>query len=174
MGVKEEDIVLKLIEAFAKDWPTEEELDEALSVLADDAYYQMNVPISEPIRGRDAIRAEIHRQMKTDAQSQRHTMRVLVSNDNVVFTERSDEASINGNGRYYTWIQAPLIGVWEVENTKIVAWREYWDSLNVARQFGIEPQDFYTITEGSPFGNEAFGEPVDHQSFPEQTWRFGW
>lgn len=150
----EEQVVHQFIEAFAHDWPTDEQLDEALALLADNAYYQMNVPTKAPIYGRAAIRAEIERQMKYDCTSQRHTFRQVASTGRFVCTERVDEAEIQGK-----WIQAPLVAVWEVVDGKIVAWREYWDSLNVARQFGITPQEFFALDEGS---GVAFGRAAAH------------
>jgi limonene-1,2-epoxide hydrolase len=150
MGAEEEKTVLDFIEVFADDWPTKEVLDQAMMLLGDNAYYQMIVPTKAPIYGREAIRAEIERQMKYDCTSQRHTIKKMASTGRFVCQERLDEAEINGK-----WIQAPLVAVWEVRDGKIVAWREYWDSLHIANQFGITPDEFLALGEGSPFGKEA-------------------
>lgn len=150
MGAEEEQVVLAFFEAFAQDWPTPEKLDEALALFADDGYYQVLVPTREPIYGRDAIRAEIEVQMRDHAVVVKHAYRNMFSSGSVVFTERLDEAEINGK-----WIQVPIVGVWEVVDGKITAWRDYWDSLNVARQFGITPEEFFALGEDSPFGRNA-------------------
>jgi limonene-1,2-epoxide hydrolase len=129
MGAEQEAVVEAFISAFRYSWPTD--LDEPLQWLADDATYQVIVPITEPIRGRDAIKAEWQQMMERVTQ-QRHDMKAVASNDRIVFTERVDHAEMNGH-----WASIPLVAVFEVDGGKIVAWREYLDASNVAAQHGM-------------------------------------
>jgi limonene-1,2-epoxide hydrolase len=140
VGAEQEAVVRRFIDAFRDSWP--EDLDEPLSLLADDVTYQVIVPITEPIRGREAIKAEWE-QMMTRVPKQRHEMKNVGSNDRVVFTERVDYAEMNGH-----WASIPLVAVFELNNEgKIKSWREYLDSGNVARQHGMSVDELKASLE---------------------------
>lgn len=131
MGAAQEKVVLDMIETFAHGWP--ESLDKTMSYLASDAYYQMVVPITEPIRGRDAIRAEIQGMIEKYASNNSEVL-TIASTDRHVFTERMD-AALSDKG----WTKIPLVAVFELNaDNKIIAWREYLDISNVIKQQGIE------------------------------------
>jgi limonene-1,2-epoxide hydrolase len=129
MGAQQEAVVRQFIDAFRDSWP--DDFDAPLALLAEDATYQVIVPITDPIQGREAIKAEWE-QMKQRVTDQRHEMKAVASNDEVVFTERVDHALMNGH-----WASIPLVAVFEVSAGKIVRWREYLDASNVARQHGM-------------------------------------
>ena len=61
-------------------------------------------------------------------------VRNIVSNDRLVFTERSDVFEM-GDKRITLQVDA----VFEVVDGKIAAWREYYDSVDLARQLGLDP-----------------------------------
>ena len=134
MGVEQERIVLKFIEAFRDSWPVD--FDELFSLCAEDVYYDGLVGLTKPIRGRDAVKAAMKNQQKW-VEEQKHETLNVGSNDRIVFTERMDGALVNG-----VWAAIPLVGVFEVNSDgKISAWREYCDSANVARQQNMSVDD---------------------------------
>lgn len=123
----QEKIVFDFISAYRDSWPPD--LAAALDPLTDDAYYQIVVPTSEPIRGREAI-LKCHQRMKDHIGDQRHTMKNVVSYKNTVVTERVDQSFEHGH-----WVSIPLCAVFELnDDGKIFAWREYLDLAHVAKQ----------------------------------------
>ncbi|WP_067571654.1 SgcJ/EcaC family oxidoreductase [Nocardia acidivorans] len=102
--------------------------DHIASFFTEDAVYH-NIPM-EPVVGRQAIRDfiagfasaldgidfQIHRQMVTG---------------NLVMNERTDV--LRGAGRD---TELPVMGVFEVVDGKIAAWRDYFDMAPITRAFG--------------------------------------
>jgi limonene-1,2-epoxide hydrolase len=130
MGAREEKIVTDFIAQFRDSWPPN--LESALGVLAEHAYYQIVVPTIAPIRGRSNILAEL-RMMQAKVGPQRHEMKSVGSGGNVVFTERLDHSQRNGK-----WSSIPLVAVFEVDAAgQIVAWREYLDLVHISRAHGM-------------------------------------
>lgn len=126
----QERIVLDFIGAYRDSWPPD--LAAALRPLSDDAYYQIVVPTSEPVRGRNNILL-CHQRMKQHVMDQKHQMKAVGSRGNTVFTERVDYSLDNGH-----WTSIPLCAVFELNETgAIIAWREYLDLANTASQHGI-------------------------------------
>jgi limonene-1,2-epoxide hydrolase len=131
---KQERIVLDFIGAYRDSWPPD--LAAALEPLAEDAYYQIVVPTTEPYYGRDKILAG-HQRMRERVEDQKHDMKFVGSRGNVVFTERVDWSKRHGK-----WSPVPLVAVFELnDDGKIIAWREYLDLANTARQHGIKVDD---------------------------------
>ncbi len=129
-----EQIVLDFIAAYRDSWPAD--LAAALEPLAEDAYYQIVVPTIPPVHGRANILAE-HELMKVKVLDQKHEMKFFGSHGNTVFTERVDYSFRNGK-----WSPVPLVAVFEVnDDGKIIAWREYLDLANTARQHGMTVDD---------------------------------
>lgn len=122
-----ETIVRRFIDAFRETWPVD--LDAALAPLTDDATYQIAVPAFAPIKGRDAIKAELIHMQKRVVQ-QRHDMKNVAANGNVVFTERVDWSFSKGR-----WVSIPLVAVFELNDAgRITTWREFLDVAAVAKQ----------------------------------------
>lgn len=127
---RQERIVLDFIGAYGKSWPPD--LARALEPLAEDATYQVVVPTTAPIRGRDNI-LKAHQRMKQDVRDQKHDMKAFGSHGNTVFTERVDYSLRNDD-----WTPVPLVAVFDLDDAgRIVAWREYLDLAHAARQHGI-------------------------------------
>lgn len=129
MGKRQEEIALRFIDYFRETWPAD--LDQPLKLVSEDCYYQSIVPTTEPIRGKAAIKDKWEK-IKAEYGDQRHDMKAIGSGERHVFTERTDWTCYKGK-----WIPIPLVAVFEVENDLIVAWREYLDGGNVARQTGL-------------------------------------
>ena len=113
-----EAVVREFIGHFEHDWPAD--LDAPLELVADDGYYQVAVGLTEPIRGKAAIKRAWEQMIEMGVESQKHEMRAVASNGSVVFTERVDQALSGG-----AWSPIPLVAVFEVEGGLIRAWREY-------------------------------------------------
>jgi limonene-1,2-epoxide hydrolase len=93
--------------------------DEFANYFTEDAIW-WNSPW-QPVRGRAAIRETLRsgaEQMTALPWEIRH----IVADGNVVMTERVD-CFLVGNNR----IRVPCMGVFELRDGKIAAWRDYWD-----------------------------------------------
>ena len=131
-----EAIVRRFIDAFREAWPVD--LDAALAPLAEDASYQIAVPAFAPIKGREAIKAELVHMQKRVVQ-QRHHMKNIAANGNVVFTERVDWSFSKGR-----WVSIPLVAVFELDDAgRITAWREYLDVAAVSKQHEMTPDELH-------------------------------
>jgi limonene-1,2-epoxide hydrolase len=109
-----EDLVRRFCAAFGR-----RDVDELLSFFADDAVYH-NIPF-EPARGKDAIRGTLEMFVPGSPEIE-FEMRNVASSGNVVFTERVDRMTFNGNA-----VALPVAGVFEIDGGKIRAWRDYFD-----------------------------------------------
>jgi limonene-1,2-epoxide hydrolase len=126
MGKREEAVALEFIGYFRDTWP--ENFDAPLALVTDDAYYQGVVPVTAPVRGKQAIKDK-WQGIRDKYGDQKHTMIGYGSTGKFVFTERVDESYTDGK-----WVQIPLVAVFEVnEAGKIYAWREYLDLGRVAK-----------------------------------------
>lgn len=118
----------ELVTDFCKRWACPDP-EEIAGYFTEDAVYH-NVPM-EPVQGRDAIREfiagfiaafdgidfNVHRQ---------------VSDGALVMNERTDVMRRKGGGT----IPLPVMGVFEVQNDRIVAWRDYFDMAAITSAFG--------------------------------------
>jgi limonene-1,2-epoxide hydrolase len=84
------------------------------------------------IRGRDALRKEIERQMSYVTHNHCNT-RHIVSSERVVMTEREDYCVNNGVPMPHS-----MVAVYELdEHGLICAWREYLDTADLAKKKGV-------------------------------------
>ena len=96
---------------------------------AEDGIYH-SVPLT-PIVGRPAIRAFV--EGFADVPAGRLEIRRQIASDRVVMNERTDYITLNGRP-----VILPICGVFDVEDGRIAAWREYFD-LGPARAAFTEP-----------------------------------
>lgn len=130
MSKLHEKIVEQLISTVANGWP--ENLDKTMADIAEDAEYTMIVPLTQPIKGKANIRAEIQ-SMIDKYGSNRSEIITIGSSEKSVFTERVDQALTE-----HGWTQIPLVAVFDFnDNNQIVSWREYLDLSNVVKQQGV-------------------------------------
>jgi limonene-1,2-epoxide hydrolase len=109
--------------------------DAMANMMTDGVVWQSNVPLLKPRVGRDASRAELSRQSQMATWGLDGTQVLNVaSNDRVVFVERVVVFEMMGKP-----ITLEVVAVFEVEDGKIAAWREYYDSVALARQLGMDP-----------------------------------
>jgi limonene-1,2-epoxide hydrolase len=109
-----EQIVRRFCAAFSQ-----RDIDELLEFFADDAVYH-NIPM-EPARGKDAIRATLEAFVPGSPEIE-FELRHIASAGTVVFTERVDRMTFAGNH-----VALPVAGVFEIEDGRITAWRDYFD-----------------------------------------------
>ena len=118
-----------LIDAFVAAWGNKD-LDELMSFFAEDAVYT-NIPIDPPNAGHEAIRTTIEG-FAGMAQKIEFVVHHQTENaQGVVMNERTDRFLIGDK-----WAEAPVMGVFEVRDGKIAAWRDYFDLAQFSSQMG--------------------------------------
>jgi limonene-1,2-epoxide hydrolase len=85
----------------------------------DDAVYH-NIPIA-PVSGRDAIRATIEG-FTAGTERIEFRVRAIAADGPTVLTERVDVFVLPGGT-----IELPVMGVFEIRDGRIAAWRDYFD-----------------------------------------------
>ena len=117
----------RLVEEFCGAW-AKRDVDGILGYFAPDAVYH-NIPL-DPAVGLDAIRAVLE-MFVPPADEIEFVIHKIMSNDDTVFTERTDRFVTNGKS-----IALPVAGVFEMRDGKIVAWRDYFDLQTFMNQSG--------------------------------------
>jgi limonene-1,2-epoxide hydrolase len=132
-----ERLVLDFIHAF---YGQHIDIDAVTALITDDFVWQLHVPLSSVIVGRDAARAELekHSSLST-GMIEGSEIRTIVSTGDTVVVERVDVNSLGGGPP----ITFHVIAVFEVRDGAIAHWREYWDTSHVAKQIGIEPAHMF-------------------------------
>jgi limonene-1,2-epoxide hydrolase len=117
-----------LVTEFCAKWATPDP-EELAGYFTEDAVYH-NIPM-EPVQGRDAIEQFIANFVAgfdgIDFQVHRQ-----VSDGELVMNERTDVMRRKGGEP----IPLPVTGVFEIENGRIKAWRDYFDMATITSAFG--------------------------------------
>ena len=108
----------QLVIDFCNAW-TRRDIEELLTFFTEDAVYH-NIPM-DPAKGLDQIRNvfQLFVPMSTEIE---WTVHNIVSNGDVVFTERTDRFVLGEKS-----VALPVAGVFEIRDGKIAAWRDYFD-----------------------------------------------
>ena len=109
---------LDVVRSFCAAW-SRSDLDELVGYFTDEAVYH-NIPV-DPVVGRDNIRATIAG-FTAGVDKVEFEVRHAVAGDGVVMTERIDHFHTSDKV-----ISLPVMGVFEVTDGKIAAWRDYFD-----------------------------------------------
>lgn len=120
-----ETIVTNFVKEF--DAPTPDP-EKVAGYFTDDAVYH-NIPM-DPIHGREGIQKAVagwKAMMLCNGWEIVHQ----VATGNVVMNERIDRFKVNGKD-----VALPVVGVFELRDGKIAAWRDYFDMAQFQRQFG--------------------------------------
>jgi limonene-1,2-epoxide hydrolase len=134
MGLAQE----KFLEEFCDAWgdgsfEKRPDVEKILSMMAEDAEWQLWVPGGPTIRGREALRQEIHRQMRFATNNKCNIVSVLSSNT-MVMQERSDSAIIRGRACPHQ-----LVAIFEFDAAGLIKrWREYLDMADLMRKQGTD------------------------------------
>ena len=131
MGVAEEKLV---VEFLSHGHGREMDVDAIVAMMTDDVVFQTNVPTRSPRVGREAVREELARGAALSTGDLSGEILSMVSDDRFVFQERTTIFEM-GDKR----ITLRLAAVLEVVDGKIAAWREHYDSVDLARQLGVDP-----------------------------------
>jgi limonene-1,2-epoxide hydrolase len=136
-----EQLVLDFIHAF---YGQHIDIDAATALMAKDFTWQLHVPLSPVVVGRDAARAELekHNRLST-GMIEGSEIRTIVSAGDTVVVERVDVNALGGKP-----VSFNVIAVFEVSDGAIAHWREYWDTSHVAQQIGIDPAQMFEPLTG--------------------------
>ena len=111
------------------------DIDAMTALMADDFVWQLHVPLSPVVVGRDAARAELEKHSKlSTGMIEGSEIRTIVSDGDTVVVERVDVNAMNGVA-----VTFYVTAIFAVRDGAITQWREYWDTAHVARQLGIDP-----------------------------------
>jgi len=116
---------VKLVTDFCRAW-SRRNVDELVEYFTEDAVYH-NIPV-QPLTGKPAI-ANMLRAILQPASAIDWEVLNTAAGGDVVFTERVDRFEMGGKK-----VELPVAGVFEVENGKIRAWRDYFDMAAWTRQ----------------------------------------
>jgi limonene-1,2-epoxide hydrolase len=108
-------IVREFIAAFNAN-----DLARIMTFFSDDAVYH-NIPV-EPVKGPEAIRAVLQGFMGMASKVDWVLHDIAESPTGRVLTERLDRFQMGEK-----WVELPVMGIFEVQNGKISAWRDYFD-----------------------------------------------
>ena len=111
---------------FINAW-MERDLEKIMSFLASDCFYH-NIPM-EPLEGTEAIRTFIQGFVAMANEVDWKIHHIGESSDGVVLTERTDRFLIGEN-----WMAIRVMGVFELSDGKITAWRDYFDMAEFQKQ----------------------------------------
>ena len=125
-------VVQDFVDAFVIAWPTADA--QALAqFFSENAVYQ-NGPL-DPVRGRDAIQTTIANFMGLGGSVAVYMPHVLADATRVM-TERVDHFLLEGRT-----LSLPVMGIFEVADGKIMAWRDYFDLASFTALMGSNTQD---------------------------------
>lgn len=108
----------EIIDRFVACWG-QKDLDAIMGFFTPDAVYT-NVPIDPPNEGLEAIRKTIEGFLGMAEQIEFIVHHQAESASGTVLNERTDRFLIGGR-----WAEAGVMGVFELEDGKIKAWRDY-------------------------------------------------
>jgi len=109
----------KLIRDFVTAWSALD-INRIMEFFTEDAVY-INIPMEPSNQGKPAIRAFIEGFIST-CSSIEFMVHHQVSAGDLVMNERTDRLAIGG-----TVIELPVMGVFEIRDGRINAWRDYFD-----------------------------------------------
>jgi limonene-1,2-epoxide hydrolase len=113
--------VRRFCDAFAR-----RDSAELLGFFTEDAVYH-NMPMA-PVKGKDAIKGVLD-MFLGPAKSVEFAVLQIAETGPVVFTERIDRFDMGGRK-----VELPIAGVFEMQDGKIAAWRDYFDLATWTKQ----------------------------------------
>lgn len=137
MGKKQEDFIQEFCDAWGDGSDTSKpDIKKILSMMSEDAEWQLWVPGGPTIKGKPALHKEIERQMSFSTKNKCNIVH-MVSSDNIVMTERADYAETHGKPMPHF-----MVAVYELDNAGLICrWREYLDTEDLKQKTGQSPND---------------------------------
>lgn len=117
----------QVVRDFCAAWEARDQ-QRILDAFADDGVYH-NMPM-QPAVGKDAIKGLLG-MILAPASDVKFEIKHIVADGNVVLTERLDTFVMGGKT-----VTLPVMGVFEVRDGKIAAWRDYFDLATWTKQAG--------------------------------------
>jgi limonene-1,2-epoxide hydrolase len=116
---------VQVVRDFCAAWEARDQ-QRILDAFTDDAVYH-NIPM-QPAKGKDAIRGLLGVILGPATEVSFEIVNI-VAKDDVVMTERVDSFRMGERS-----IALPVMGVFEVRDRKIAAWRDYFDLATWTKQ----------------------------------------
>jgi limonene-1,2-epoxide hydrolase len=134
MGLAQENFIQEFCEAWGDgSLERKPDVEKILSMMSEDAEWQLWVPGGPIVRGRAALREEIHRQVRIATNNKCNIVNVL-SSDTMVMQERSDTAVILGKPCPHQ-----MVAIYELDSAGLIKrWREYLDMADLTRKMGVD------------------------------------
>jgi limonene-1,2-epoxide hydrolase len=134
MGLAQEKFIQEFCEAWGDgSFERKPDVEKILSMMSEDAEWQLWVPGGPIVRGRAALREEIHRQVRIATNNKCNIVNVL-SSDTMVMQERSDTAVILGKPCPHQ-----MVAIYELDSAGLIKrWREYLDMADLTRKMGVD------------------------------------
>jgi limonene-1,2-epoxide hydrolase len=126
---------IEVVRRFCAAWSEDMGADDLAAFFTDDAVYH-NMPLT-PVTGRENIADNIDsyiRPGRPGIESIDFRVMNIVADGPVVMTERVDIFKLSDNS-----FGLPVMGIFEVRNGKINAWRDYFDMNQFISQMGDHP-----------------------------------
>jgi limonene-1,2-epoxide hydrolase len=102
------------------------DIDSMLDLFTDDAVYQ-NMPMA-PLVGKAAIREFVTQAVAAMPGGLHVEIHRQLVDRNIVMNERTDSFTLNGRK-----LAVPVCGVFELKDSKVKAWRDYYDGMLFAQ-----------------------------------------
>jgi limonene-1,2-epoxide hydrolase len=123
---------IEVVRRFCIAWSENKGVVELAEFFTDDAVYH-NIPL-EPVAGQANIAnnfATVIRPGPPGVESIEFRVINIAANGPVVMTERVDVFKLSNKS-----FELPVMGIFEISDAKIKAWRDYFDANQFARQMG--------------------------------------
>ena len=123
---------IEVVRRFCAAWSNNLGTTELAAFFTDDAIYH-NIPLA-PVTGRKAIESNIVSFIRPGAPGiEAIQFRVIniAANGPVVMTERVDVFKLPGRS-----FELPVMGIFEISDGKISAWRDYFDTAQFTSRMG--------------------------------------
>lgn len=136
MGQKQEEFIREFHAAWGDGTSeTKPDVEKILSMMSDDAEWQLWVPGGPVIKGKEALRKEIEHQSVIATNNKCNEVNIL-SSDRMVMQERSDTAIIMGK-----YCPHQMVAIYELdEEGRILKWREYLDMADLTKKMGVSQE----------------------------------
>lgn len=116
----------EIVQAFVAAWEARS-LEDIMALMTDDARW-LNVGLPESV-GAEAIRKAVAPFVAGASMVKWEVHHIAETKDGVVLTERTDIFDMGGKT-----LKAPVMGVFELRDGKIFAWRDYFDLPGFQKQ----------------------------------------
>jgi limonene-1,2-epoxide hydrolase len=123
---------IEVVRRFCAAWSENKEVVELAEFFTDDAVYH-NIPL-EPVTGKTNIAnniASVIRPGPPGIESIEFRVINIAADGPVVMTERVDVFKLSDKS-----FELPVMGIFEIEDAKIKAWRDYFDANQFASKLG--------------------------------------